>query len=310
MKTLPRLTFVGLLILLGVVPWVNSNETMRRIHGMPVVETQEVVLQWLENNGFAVSRTAPEDLSVHLIVEKNGVQLDIVLKPHSPLATRVLITPASGLAQQVASELSMFLDGYTSLPVLAQKAPIVDVPAIVQDLQKASVCLYADDNGRNFQFSGFCIDTQGIVVSTAHGLAPHHRVDIFLFNGDALQGRVVRIDSQRDLAVIQASEPLPASVPLQNGRFMLQNGDPLFAITCASKSYSGIQTGFVDGPPRRVEGFPLWQVQMHIDPGSSGSPVFDEQGRLAAVIKGRFRGTNSVGFLIPFETLLHFLEKY
>ena len=55
---------------------------------------------------------------------------------------------------------------------------------------------------------------------------------------------------------------------------------------------------------------PLWQVRMKINHGSSGSPVFDSQGRLAAIVKGRFRGTESIGFLIPFESILQFLEKY
>jgi serine protease Do len=103
---------------------------------------------------------------------------------------------------------------------------------------------------------------------------------------------------------------LADAVSLQDGRYLLRNGEPLFAVTCPVNNISGIQPGFLDGPPRRVQGLPLWQVRMHIAHGSSGSPVFDAQGRLAAIITGRFRGTDSIGFLIPFETLLHFLEKY
>jgi len=48
---------------------------------------------------------------------------------------------------------------------------------------------------------------------------------------------------------------------------------------------------------------------MKIHPGSSGSPVFDEHGNLAAIVTGRYRGTDSVGFLIPFETLMEFLKE-
>ena len=55
---------------------------------------------------------------------------------------------------------------------------------------------------------------------------------------------------------------------------------------------------------------PLWQAQMNIHHGSSGSPVFDGQGRMAAMVKGRYRGTDSIGFLIPFEMILQFLGKY
>ena len=90
---------------------------------------------------------------------------------------------------------------------------------------------------------------------------------------------------------------------------MLQNGDRLFAITCPNGGVATIEPGFLDGPSRRVDGIPLWQVRMHIAPGSSGSPVFDSRGRITAVVKGRFRGTDSVGFLIPFEIILQFLEK-
>ena len=46
---------------------------------------------------------------------------------------------------------------------------------------------------------------------------------------------------------------------------------------------------------------------MTIHPGSSGSPVFDAQGQLVAMIKGRFRGNSTVGFLTPLETIIEFL---
>ena len=44
-----------------------------------------------------------------------------------------------------------------------------------------------------------------------------------------------------------------------------------------------------------------------IYPGSSGSPVFDNQGRLVGMVKGRYRGTTTVGFVTPLETIVAFL---
>jgi serine protease Do len=46
---------------------------------------------------------------------------------------------------------------------------------------------------------------------------------------------------------------------------------------------------------------------MHVHPGSSGSPVFDLQGNLVAVVKGRYRDAETVGFLIPYATLMNFI---
>ena len=51
----------------------------------------------------------------------------------------------------------------------------------------------------------------------------------------------------------------------------------------------------------------LWQVNMRIHPGSSGSPVFDLEGNLVAMVKGRYRGAETVGFLIPFASLMEFI---
>jgi serine protease Do len=47
---------------------------------------------------------------------------------------------------------------------------------------------------------------------------------------------------------------------------------------------------------------------MEIHPGSSGSPVFDANGRLVGIVKGRYRGTNSIGFVIPLETITSFMN--
>jgi serine protease Do len=58
-----------------------------------------------------------------------------------------------------------------------------------------------------------------------------------------------------------------------------------------------------------VDKLTYWQVNMEIHPGSSGSPVFDVQGNLVGIVKGRYRGTKSIGFLIPLETIIAFVKE-
>ena len=54
---------------------------------------------------------------------------------------------------------------------------------------------------------------------------------------------------------------------------------------------------------------PLWQAHMEIYHGSSGSPVFDVNGNIVAMVKGRYRGTTTTAFLIPMETILIFFKE-
>jgi len=305
-----------LVLILAPMLWmalINSaaaNDPESRIYGMTATEAQEVVTEWLKNHEFEVFNQSSSDQSIDLVAEKNQQQLRVVARKHSPLAARIQIEALSKAARSSAAALQLYLDGYINLPNHPPEPDTNGIPMSVRSHYRAVACIYVADPDKEIQITGFVVDKAGLVLCTGHDLEIDQPVSLLLNGGHEIQGRVVKIDRLRDLALIKAAVLLDSVVPLHNGRFMLQNGDRLFAITCPSGGLAHIEAGFLDGPPRRVEGMPLWQVQMHISHGSSGSPVFDSQGRMAAIVKGRFRGTDSVGFLIPFEIILQFLEKY
>lgn len=280
------------------------------VFDMPLVESETVITDWLIEKGYEVYSASAGSQRMVLTADKAGNRLEITLTPNSPLATRARFASSQGDSTKTLQELRSHLQGYIGMAGSNSRSADSDVPEAVRSLSAAVVCLYSSDGGQEIQFTGFVIDAEGWILCTAHDLVLSQRVTIMRDDGHESDGRVVKLDSQRDLALVRASLPFPKEVSLRDGRYLLHNGDPLFAVTCPNGGISAIQRGILDGPPRRVEGFPLWQVHMHIDHGSSGSPVFDHHGRLAAVVKGRYRGTDSVGFLIPFETLLNFLEKY
>jgi serine protease Do len=303
--------FILTLILWAVpVSWAAVNNADSQIYKMTATEVEEVVTDWLKSQGFQVYNQSRSDGLVDLLAEKDQQRLHILARRHSPLAARIQIETTAGSAQSSAAALRSYLDGYINLPNSVPEQEVNGIPAMVRSHHKAVVCLYSAAPDKEIQITGFVVDKAGLILCTGHDLEINESISALLSDGREIDGRVIKIDRQRDLALIQVEIMLDAEVPLRNGRFMLQNGDRLYAITCPSGSVVNIEPGFLDGPPRRVAGMPLWQVQMHINHGSSGSPVFDSEGRMAAIVKGRFRGTDSVGFLIPFEIILQFLEKY
>jgi serine protease Do len=299
-----------------------SAESFIRSYTMPLTETHEVVVGWLRRNNFMITSQSMDQRQVQIGAEKGATRLQIYLNPHSPLATEIRVTPGETCRTDPVADLAQYIEAYLRAPGEEQSPnppPLVEhspgeassdeIPKAVQEQLKTVVCIHAERERGDFQVSGFIIDSQGYIVCTAHDLILKQKIRVHFFDGTETGGHIVRMDAERDLALIRVDYAPPFAITMDRGRLIPKPGDALFAATCPNANRISVRIGLLDGPPRKVQGYPLWQVKMHIEHGSSGSPVFDAQGRLAAVVKGRYRGTDSIGFLIPFETLLRFLDR-
>jgi serine protease Do len=100
-----------------------------------------------------------------------------------------------------------------------------------------------------------------------------------------------------------------AAIRLSESRNLLGMGEIIFSVGCPNNMRDTVYAGTINSPPRKMNDLPLWQANMEIHHGSSGSPVFDVNGNIVGMVKGRYRGTTTTGFLIPMETILNFLKE-
>jgi len=147
-----------------------------------------------------------------------------------------------------------------------------------------------------------------LIICTTHDLEKLQEITVILYDGQEYKGNLVKFDAHKDLALVRADLASKNIVSLAKGRNLLEIGERVFTIGCPVNLLGTVYSGIVNGPPRRVKELTFWQVNMEIHPGSSGSPVFDENGRLAGIVKGRYRGTTSIGFVIPLETITSFID--
>ncbi len=301
-----------LLIVLFYTPvQADENSSLSiSILSMPVAESEEVIKTWLARSGFLSIQDHRRMNRVIVEAWHGGKPWRIELSAHTPLATRMRITTADETAPRQIVALRTYLDDYINNEAPTTADIRTDVPKVVRDHLAAVVCIYAVGKGSPIQLSGFCIDSKGLILSTAHNLVIGQAVRVQFLDGQSVNGRVVKLDAKRDLCLVRVPSHLPEVIAFRNGRYAPEMDEWLYAMGCPRGESATVRIGTLDGPPRRVDGFPLWQARIEIAPGSSGSPVLDEQGRLTAIIKGRYRGTSDIGFLIPFETLLHFMGKY
>jgi serine protease Do len=295
------------------LPLSNADTTVYT-HPLPIAELEKVVTVWLGHHGFRMTRATLDMGQKQLLAQKENQVGLILLKPRSPLATEIQgkwtlqgkpdMSPQKALNDYIEA----YLNGENPECADDREGSGQVIPAAVLTKLESVVCLKAKLEKNDIQFSGFIIDKEGLILSTAHDMKGLRQITVVLHDGRQFQGNLIRIDPRRDLAFIDIDTVLATSISLTQGRNLLGIGEWLYSVGCPINLRGTVYPGVVNGPPRKADDLPLWQVNMEIHPGSSGSPVFDVEGNLVAVVKGRYRGTDTVGFLIPFETIIEFAK--
>ena len=282
-----------------------------RVVPLPVNELAEILSSWWTRAGFEVHRINHDKNNIQLQASRKNATCRFDLSPRSALSARIrtTLTTENIETSEEMKRWGHYLSAYIHAPAAETSPADQTIPVTILSKIESVVCIRAITGEDNEQFSGVIVDKAGLVISTAHGLPDNQEIIVTLYDSRELQGTLIRRDITKDLSLIQIPESAFQSVSLVNGRNLLGMGEQVFFIGCVGDLQGTVTSGMINAPPRRVDDQPLWQVHMEVHPGNSGSPVFDNQGNLVALVKGRYRGTSSVGFLIPLETIINFVKE-
>jgi serine protease Do len=298
------------LLLLTAPPAADAG--IACIHPLPVGELESVLREWLTGEGFTVAESNKERDGVSFDAVRAESRVAVTLTPNSPLGARMEVraAPGSTAGPDLCKGFADYLAGYFNRPN-AKFVPASPkaVPEAVLARINATVCIEARESGAVSQQSGVVVDPEGLILCTTHALTGNEALRVTLHDGRTFTGRLVKFDPRRDLALIRVGGRLEEAVHPGQGRNTLEEGEIIYAVGCPQNRPGTVSPGIVEGPPRRAEAMAFWQARMEIHPGSSGSPVFDASGRMVGIVKGRFRGTNSIGFIIPLETVGEFIRQ-
>ncbi|MBN1931798.1 MAG: trypsin-like peptidase domain-containing protein [Desulfobacterales bacterium] len=302
--------FLFCLLLINISVGVHA-EIAAKSYPLPIHEIEEVICDWLTQEGFEVHCSTVQKGNVKVFASKPDVKWQFFLKQDSVLATAVQAEyfgqypPEPDQAKKLWEHIARYIQ---PRPISGEDSNQV-IPTVVLSKIESVVCIITKPDNKEIQFSGFMIDREGLIISTAHALKNLQDVKVILYNDETYSGQVMKIDPYLDLAIVYIDAEFDTIIAPDKGRNLLGMGEKVYSVGCPINLRGTVFPGIINGPPRRIKDLPFWQVSMKIHPGSSGSPVFDVQGNLVAVVKGRYRGTDSVGFLIPLETIIAFLKE-
>ncbi len=156
--------------------------------------------------------------------------------------------------------------------------------------------------------AAFIVSPDGHALTSAHLVGDRSRVTAVLANNEELEATVVQTDEARDLALLKIDlKNLPAvrfapSSELKQGARVAALGAPLGL-------EGSVTEGIISAVEREVAGKKYLQVDAALNEGNSGGPVIDEQGRVVGVATAVVKEAQNVGFAVPSDAAIAFLQE-
>lgn len=159
--------------------------------------------------------------------------------------------------------------------------------------------------------SGFVYDDKGRIVTNAHVVQDAEQVDVTFSNGLIQKAKIIGIDLNSDLAIIQVDQ-LPDEVsPLPLGNMQeLAVGQTVVAIGNPFGLDGTLTKGVISALGRTIPALTPFsipeaiQTDAAINPGNSGGPLLDLHGHVIGInaqieTDGQSQSNSGVGFAIP-----------
>jgi serine protease Do len=197
-----------------------------------------------------------------------------------------------------------------------EAAPPVEAPAdaTVAELAKAArgavaVIRFAGRDGSDQGLgTGFVIGADGLVATNLHVIGENRPISVQLADGKRYDVTEVHAsDTSLDLALIKIDArdlpvlPLGDSSTLVDGQQVVALGNPI------GLEHS-VVAGVVSGT-REIDGRSMIQLAIPIEPGNSGGPLLDMQGRVHGLLTMKSLVTANLGFAVPINALKPLVEK-
>ncbi|MGQ9888652.1 MAG: S1C family serine protease [Aggregatilineales bacterium] len=160
--------------------------------------------------------------------------------------------------------------------------------------------------------TGFVLDSEGHIMTNNHVVEGATEIEVSFVDGTLASARVVGLDPDSDLAVLQVELPAEDLARLRPVTFgdssALRIGQTVLAIGSPFGQRWTLTSGIVSALDRSIRGLTNYsiggviQTDAAINPGNSGGPLLDLNGRVVGVnsqIISSTRSSAGIGFAVP-----------
>jgi S1-C subfamily serine protease len=223
--------------------------------------------------------------------------------------------PAALTQRDVAEAVADALDARTPAPPISELVYAVARPSLVlvrtERAQAAAGPSLSPGHGVG---AGVVIDRDGQLLTALHVVRGASTIRVTFADGTASNAALVGSDDSRDIAVLRP-ETVPAVVmpaTIGNPR-RLRIGSEAYVVGNPFGLYGSLSAGIVSGlersfqdPETRRRYTDLIQFDAAVNPGSSGGPLLDRNGRVVGIVTALVNPTDEevfigIGFAVPID---------
>ena len=156
--------------------------------------------------------------------------------------------------------------------------------------------------------TGFVVSSDGLIATSLHVIGEGRPVVVEGTGGRKLEViEVVGWDRRNDLALLRVRATGLAALPLGDSD-ALKAGEDVVAIGNPMGLEHSVVRGVVSAR-REIEGVDMIQVAIPIEPGNSGGPLIDFNGRVQGIIALKSLMTANLGFAVPVNALKRLMTQ-
>ncbi|WP_429454681.1 trypsin-like peptidase domain-containing protein [Paraburkholderia sp. WC7.3g] len=133
--------------------------------------------------------------------------------------------------------------------------------------------------------SGFIVSPNGLILTTAHVVDQSDDVTVRLTDRREFKAKIVAVDTQSDIAVIQIDATELPTVKLGDSA-RVRVGEQVLTIGSPDSYQNTVTAGIISATSRTLADgstFPFFQTDVSLNPDNSGGPVFNRAGEVVGI---------------------------